>query len=115
MPLWLTVILLLITRIKPIGLNKHLHSIKPSLSISLRHLFRYKLSAWLVSQVTNILGVEAENLDWKFELLYVPFLLPFLVVSAVTVALFRKNLPEGSSVLSPFKNSFRRSDALPCF
>lgn len=64
-------------------------------------------------QVTHIFDQDAENLNWKYELLYVPFLLPFLVVSAVTVAVFRKDLPQHASPLSPFKAAFKRCAPLP--
>jgi hypothetical protein len=109
-PVWLTILLFILTRLKPIGLRNRLHDTDPHFSINLRHLCGFKLSAWLVTQVTSILGVAADDLQWRFELLYEPFLLPFLVASAITVGTFRRNLPAGSSVFTPFRAAFRRYD-----
>ena len=108
MPLWLTVVLLLLTRIEPLGLRERIRSTTPAFTVDLGTFLRFRLSAWLVVQVSDIFGQAAETLDWKYELLYVPFLLPFLAVSAATVAVFRKDLPPHASPLSPFRAAFKR-------
>jgi hypothetical protein len=113
MPLWLTVILLLITRIQPIGVHDRIRLTEPHFTIHLGSLFHFKLSAWLVVQVSNIFGVESESMKWKYQLLYMPFIIPFIVVSAITVVLFPKDLPRGATVLSPFKEGFRRCGCQP--
>jgi hypothetical protein len=110
MSLWLTVILLLLTRIESIGIQNRIRSTEPHFTLSLGSLFHFKLSAWLVVQITDIFGIAAESMKWKYQLLYMPFVVPFLVVSAVTVVMFRKDLPRGSTMLSPFAEGLHRCE-----
>lgn len=51
MPLWLTVLLLLLTRIEPLGLRENIRSPDPHFTIHLGSFLHFKLSAWLVVQV----------------------------------------------------------------
>lgn len=102
MPLWLTVLLLLVTRIEPLGVRDVIQDPDPNFDIDLGYLFKFEVSASLVVRVSRIFGLPPGALAWTYQLLYVPFLVPFIVVSIVTVVLFRRNLPEGASVLTPF-------------
>lgn len=118
MPIWLTVALLLLTRVDTIGLRSILNDPEPNFDIHLGHLFKFELSASLVVRISDFLkevgGSEDRNsLEWTYQVLYVPFLLPFVLASAVTVAVFRSSLPHGMSVLEPFWESCRRCDILP--
>lgn len=113
MPIWLTVVLLLLTRIDPIGLRSRLLDPNPNFDIRFGYLFKFELSPSLVVRVSEILaevgdGEQRNGLQWTYEILYIPFLLPFLVASAATVAVFRGSLPRGMSVVSPLLESFRR-------
>lgn len=74
LPLWLTVILLLITRIEPIKVRDLIQREDPHFSIYFGDLFTFRLSAALVVSVVDIFGLGEETLDWSYELLYVPFL-----------------------------------------
>jgi lactate permease len=48
------------------------------------------MSGSLVVQLQNILTYP--NLNWRYELLYVPFIIPFVIVSGLTMLIFRKDL-----------------------
>lgn len=102
MPLWLTVLLLLVTRIEPIGVRDIIQDPDPNFDVDLGYLFKVELSPSFVFRISRIFGLPPGSLVWKYELLYVPFLLPFVIVSIVTVAIFRRSLPEGATVFSPF-------------
>lgn len=54
-----------------------------------------------------VLQVLSEPLvNWKYELLYVPFLLPFAFASAITVLVHRRDLEVPWA--TPFKEAFNR-------
>lgn len=44
--------------------------------------------------------------NWKYELLYVPFLLPFALASIITMLVHRKDLEV--KLVQPFKDAFQR-------
>jgi hypothetical protein len=44
--------------------------------------------------------------NWKYELLYIPFLLPFAFASAITVLVHRRDLEVKWT--TPFKEAFQR-------
>lgn len=112
MPIWLTVVLLLLTRIDPMG--ESLRDAEPNFDIHFGYLFKFELSRTLVIRISEFFkelgeGTEERNgLSWTYELLYIPFLMPFLVASAITICVFRDSLPHGMSVLEPFRESCRR-------
>ena len=87
-PITLTVILLIITRIPQLGLNELLKKTEPAFSIYFGTYATFRLSASLVFQLDNILTYP--NLDWKYELLYTPFIIPFILVSVITYLIYRK-------------------------
>lgn len=113
MPLWLTVLLLLVTRIEPLGVRDVIQDPDPNFDIDLGYLFKFEVSASLVVRVSRIFGLPPGTLAWTFQLLYVPFIVPFIVVSIVTVLLFRRNLPEGATMLTPFVDAGVRCDPQP--
>jgi lactate permease len=113
LPLWLTVLLLIVTRIEPIGLRSRLNDPEPNFSIQFGYLFKFELSASLVFRFSEFFNFDAskpgvEGLKWEYELLYIPFVLPFMAASAITIAVFRSSLRPGVSVFEPFLESFRR-------
>lgn len=113
MPLWLTVVLLLITRIEPLGVRDAIQDPEPNFDIDLGNLLKFELSASLVVRISRIFSLPPGSLVWTYQLLYIPFLVPFVVVSLVTVVLFRRNLPEGASIASPFLEAGRRYPPSP--
>ena len=87
-PITLTVLLLILTRIPQIGLNSLLKKTEPNFTIYFGTYATFRLSAALVFQLENILTYP--SLNWKYELLYTPFLIPFVLVSVITYLLYRK-------------------------
>jgi hypothetical protein len=54
-----------------------------------------------------VLQVLSEPLvNWKYEMLYIPFLLPFAFASAITVLVHRRDLEVKWT--TPFKEAFQR-------
>jgi L-lactate permease len=92
-PIWATVLLLILTRIPQIGLKALLTKEEPSFSIYFGSWGTFKLSASLVFQLMNILTYP--GLNWKYEFLYVPFFLPFALVSFLTMWIYRRNMVDG--------------------
>ena len=93
MPLWLTVLLLILTRIEPIGLKDALRLKEPTIvDTNLGTLGHLSISAVLKMSLTKILGT---NINWSYELLYIPFLLPFIVAGSCALLVFRKELDKG--------------------
>lgn len=106
-PIWAVVLLLVITRVEQIGVKENLTNREPYFSIHLKTFGTFRLSSSLVFQLRNILTYP--SLNWKYELLYVPFLLPFVTVSALTLFFYRKDLAHTpgdifSTVTSRLKN-----------
>ena len=87
-PITLTVILLIITRIPQIGLNDLLKQTSPNFSIYFGTYAIFRLSASLVFQLEDILTYP--GLNFKYELLYTPFIIPFVLVSVITYLMYRK-------------------------
>ena len=85
-PLWGTIILLLITRIKQLGVNSLLTATRPSLDIAMQPFADLSISPSLVIQLKNILGTES---SWSHKLLYVPSLIPFFLIAFLTFLIFR--------------------------
>jgi lactate permease len=85
-PLWGTVLILLLTRLEPLGLRDWLTATSPAWRFGSPALGEFGISHSLVLQWTNIFGT---GLSWSHALLYVPSVLPFFLVSALCFALFR--------------------------
>uniref|UniRef100_A0A383VQV1 Lactate permease n=1 Tax=Tetradesmus obliquus TaxID=3088 RepID=A0A383VQV1_TETOB len=90
LPVWLTVLLLLLTRVQQFKVQAAFQSTEPSFSLQLGTLGTFKLSASLVLQLQQIFLLP--GVSWKYETLYVPCLLPFVVAGLVTVALYRDEM-----------------------
>lgn len=91
-PIWGCVVLLILTRIPQIGLRGLLTKNQPYFEIVFNTYGVFRLSASLVFQLINILTFP--NLNWRYELLYAPFVIPFVVMSLSTMALYRKDMGE---------------------
>eukprot|EP00980_Cylindrotheca_fusiformis_P017540 scaffold5502_cov115-Cylindrotheca_fusiformis.AAC.2 len=89
-PIWLVVLLLVLTRVEDIGLKDYLTRKEPNFAIYFGTYGTFRLSASLVLQLYNILSYP--GLNWKFELLYLPFIMPFVLVSLFTMLVYRKDL-----------------------
>uniref|UniRef100_A0A7S4GNE7 L-lactate permease n=1 Tax=Oxyrrhis marina TaxID=2969 RepID=A0A7S4GNE7_OXYMA len=92
MPLWLTVVLLIITRIEDIGLKEALTEKEPLIiDWKLGSLGQLTLSSAFVIGLSNILGAP-EKIAWSFQMLYVPFIIPFFVAGSATLLVYRGEL-----------------------
>ncbi|WP_432823516.1 L-lactate permease, partial [Trichloromonas sp.] len=85
-PLWGTVLLLLATRINQLGIKPLLVSAEPLWNASLGTLGDIAVSKSLVVSLSGIFGTATA---WKFQTLYVPALIPFFTIAAVTFVLFK--------------------------
>lgn len=88
-PLWGTVAVLLITRIDQLGIKSFLLKATPTLEITVGGLGDLSISPSLVMALTNILGT---NSNWTLELLYIPAILPFFLVSVITFIIFKSSM-----------------------
>jgi lactate permease len=91
MPLWraaapivATVLLLAVTRIEPLGLRGVLTSDAPAATLDMGAAGTLAVSPALVVGWRGILGTDA---SWSMALLYVPFIIPFVLVVAATAPL----------------------------
>lgn len=85
-PLWATVLILLVTRLDAIGLKTILTSASPSWSIAIPGLGELHASPSLVIGWRQIFG---SGLNWQHAILYVPSVIPFMVVSLLTFWIFK--------------------------
>lgn len=85
-PLWGTVVMLLITRIKPIGINAMLKDVTPMFHAGLGSFGDLDVSRALVINVSNIFGT---GVNFNFASLYIPFLIPFILVSFIAFCIFQ--------------------------
>lgn len=89
-PIWLVVLILVLTRVNQIGLKDYLTRQEPNFAIFFGTYGTFRLSASLVFSLSNILTYP--NLNWKYEFLYLPFIMPFVLVSLFTMFVYRKDL-----------------------
>ena len=89
-PIWLVVILLILTRISEIGIKEYLQKLEPNFAIYFGTYGAFKLSASIVFQLENILTYP--GMRWKYELLYIPFFMPFVFVSLIAMFVYRKDM-----------------------
>lgn len=88
-PLWGTVSVL--TRVQHIGLKELLTRKESSFSIHFGTYGTFKMLASLVLQLQNIF--THPGLNWKYELLYIPLFVPFVLVAAlITIVIHWKSL-----------------------
>ncbi len=101
-PLWGCVALLLLTRIAPFGLKGPLNSAEPAFTAQLGALGSFHISPTLVMGLDRILGTEA---SWLQKTLYIPGIIPFVAVSLLALALFKRSKGKLGSVTA---ESFER-------
>ena len=85
-PLWGTVLVLIVTRLEPLGLKSWLTSTVSAWSVSLPALGTFQVSPSLVVGWRDIFG---SGLNWSHPFLYVPSIIPFVMISALTFLLYR--------------------------
>lgn len=87
-PIWGSVLLLVVTRIPALGIRQMLTNRDLLGSIPLGSFGQFGFSGSLVLSLRDIFGTEAR---WALELLYIPALIPFFVISLITFAIFHMN------------------------
>ncbi len=90
-PLWGTLLILIVTRIPQLGLKDLLNTAEPVLSVSLGALGQLSVSPALVIRLQEIFGVPGPAADWNYKTLYVPALIPFFLISALSFRVFGMN------------------------
>lgn len=96
-PLVATVLLLAVTRIEPLGLRALLNRELPAIGIDLGAVGGLSISAALVTRIDDILGT---GINWSMPVLYVPFVIPFLIVSLVSIPLLKMSTSKAARVWS---------------
>ena len=86
MPLAATVLLLAVTRIDALGLKALLNNENATASATIPGLGQAWINPALVVGLRDILGTDA---DWRMPLLFVPFILPFVVVALAAIPVLR--------------------------
>ncbi|MCG8507860.1 MAG: L-lactate permease, partial [Rhodospirillales bacterium] len=85
-PLWGTVLILVVTRIEQLGIKGFLTDPRPAFEAALGSFAHFAASPSLVVTLKSIFGADS---TWMLQLLYIPAVLPFFAVSALSFALFR--------------------------
>ena len=85
-PLWGTVLVLLVTRIPQLGIKALLTDSTSFIGVSLGSLAQLDISRSLVLTVDNIYGASS---TWQFQTLYIPAVIPFLLISVCAFVIFR--------------------------
>jgi len=98
MPLWLTVLLLIITRIEEFELQGMLRNNKATYPpATLGTLGTFSLSYTGILSIKSILSVA--EVSWSYEFLYVPFILPFLVSGGAALLAYRQELKKAPKAI----------------
>ena len=81
-PLWGTILLLVVTRLPELGLKGLLQATEPYVAVSFGWFGQLSVSASLVVTLSSILDTATQ---WRHSLLYVPSLIPFVVIALASV------------------------------
>lgn len=95
-PLWGTILLLTSTRIPQLGIKQWLISEKIIFKLSLGTLGDFSVSNSIILSLENIFYTPV---SWSHKLLYVPSILPFVLVSLITFWIYKKPLHEAKTTL----------------
>ncbi len=97
-PLWGTVGLLLITRIKPLGINALLKVSTPMFdTLHWGTLGDFGLSKALVISLSNIFGTKV---SFAYQALYIPCLIPFVLISVISFFLFKTSAKKSTQAFT---------------
>ncbi|WP_305402159.1 L-lactate permease [Photobacterium leiognathi] len=95
-PTLLLILILIVTRIKQLGLKGMLNDATPLLHLNLGFADLH-LSQALIIKLSNILGTDT---SWAYKTLYVPALIPFFVVVLISIPLLKMNKTQVKQVVS---------------
>ncbi len=89
-PIWGVVLTLILTRVPVFKIKGALTSQTPYGGVQFGTYGDFRISAALVLQLKNILTYP--NLNWKYEVFYVPFLIPFVLISLLAMLMYRRDM-----------------------
>lgn len=101
-PTILLIAILIVTRIKQLGIKSMLTDGTEVFSVSLGPLGDFSISQALIFKLSHILGTDV---SWAYKTLYVPALIPFLLVVLISIPLFKL---EGKLVKQMFSETANR-------
>ncbi len=84
-PLWATVLVLLVTRLEALGIKGFLTDPTPILQVELGTLGAFSTSSSLVLALEEIFQASS---SWELQLLYIPAVVPFFLVSLIAFVVF---------------------------
>lgn len=99
-PIWGTLLLLIITRIPQLGIKSLLVANEHNLILSLGSMGTFTISPALVLSLKGIFGT---NINWSHSVLYVPSLLPFLLISLLAFLWYGNTK---ATISSTFKETY---------
>ena len=96
-PLWGTIAVLVLTRLPALPFKAWLTTAEPALGISIEHLGYFSVSANGALQWLSILNTDV---NWQLNLLYIPAILPFWLVSMTMLLVCRSSVQLSKEVLT---------------
>lgn len=81
-PLWGCVAVLVITRIGQLGIKSFLNNGTPSVRWDIGTLGKFAASTSGVVSLSDVFGT---GINWSFKALYIPAIIPFLLIAALTI------------------------------
>ncbi|WP_269472774.1 L-lactate permease [Vibrio taketomensis] len=96
-PTLLLIAILIITRIQQLGIKALLNDGTPLFSLQLGGLGEFSLSHALIIKFAHILGTDA---SWAYKTLYVPALIPFLLVVFLSIFIFSMSRSQVTQVFT---------------
>ncbi|MCV5230792.1 L-lactate permease, partial [Escherichia coli] len=85
-PTLLLIAILIITRIQQLGIKQLLTDSTQLFTVQLGHFAEFSVSNALILKLSQILGTDT---SWAYKTLYVPALIPFLLVVLVSALVFK--------------------------
>lgn len=101
-PLWGSVLLLAVTRIKHLKIKGLLTCGEPSFDINLGSFAQFKLSPACVISLKDIFGAGQ---SWCLKALFVPAIIPFFVISLLSIIIFKL---DKKTTVSIWKDTYDR-------
>lgn len=106
-PTILLILILIVTRIKQFGIKSMLTDNTEMFSVSFGPLGEFSISQALIFKLSQILGTDV---SWAYKTLYVPALIPFLLVALISIPVFKMEgrlvkqmfVETGSRIKTPF-------------
>ncbi|HEY7335586.1 MAG TPA: L-lactate permease [Bryobacteraceae bacterium] len=103
-PYLMLIAILIVTRVPFLPLRAWLNAESPSLTLDWGSLGRFSVSAALVFKLDSIFGTSSA---WSYNALFVPALIPFVVVVLLSVPLMRMDLHSLENVVADTTNRLK--------